>query len=124
MALPEFTHIVEHNPHEDNRLEGSLLFRADSGIRIGQRIMNTVVYGDYPNKNESRVFIDATHAERFISELLPALDLTTGMHEHTGKSDMTGPAKVDHRHPDSKIIRPFGVMDELPAGIKGFGHKV
>ena len=58
MDASKTTHILM--TWQENKTE--MLFRADSGICIGQCKEETVIFGDEPNKRRSHVFIDHEHA--------------------------------------------------------------
>lgn len=101
------THIVLNYKSQDTEI----LFRADDGICIGQRKGMTVVYGEAPNTKNSRVFLDALFATKFLREKVTKDDLEARKVE--------GSAVLEDRDGEGTILMPEGVM-QLPHGIKNF----
>ena len=71
LNFPSITHIMLEFPSK----KSEILARASDGCVLAQRKNTVVIIGEDPNKGTSRVFIEAHAAHRFISEILPALDL-------------------------------------------------
>lgn len=62
--MPSPTHIVISHPSQHT--EG--LFRASDGMYLGDCQKCMVVFGENPNKRESRIFLDHESAQRFLRE--------------------------------------------------------
>lgn len=85
-----------------------LLFRADSGICIGQRKNFTVVFGAEPNKRRSHVFIDGDSAQAYLRNRVAADDLSEQC-----KSDIG--VAIEERDGEGTIILPPDSVDfDLP----------
>jgi hypothetical protein len=113
------THIMLEYPNH----KSEILFRASDGIGIAQRKDAVVIIGEDPNKGTSRVFIDAQHAHRFISEVLPAFDLEG--REFDWKLDNRKPVdpakasqvKLEYKAGEGLIAIPSDVV-AVPGGIR------
>ncbi len=124
------THIILEYPNHKTEV----LFRADDGVGMAQRKDTLVIIGEDPNKGTARVFMDGPSAHRFISELLPALDLVgveldfkLSLHEAKAKLTPDGPKPVvEYRAGEGQIVIPTsavvnGAMTEvadLPRSIR------
>lgn len=97
------THILIVYESQDSEV----LFRADDGIGIGQRKRTVVVYGEEPNKKQSRVFIDNEHAGRFLRGKVCQDDLD----QHGG-----GTVDIDVRSGEGLVVLPAD-LEELPGGV-------
>lgn len=78
----EYTHQILS--YKGQKIE--ILARVGDGILIGQRKGFTVVYGEAPNKKDSRVFIDEEHASRYLRGHVALEDLKL--------RDLAGPVKI------------------------------
>ncbi len=58
---PDYT-VLLHTRDEHSEI----LFRAKDGVRIGQRKNSVVVFGESPNKSDSRMFIDEPSATTYL----------------------------------------------------------
>ena len=107
---PTPTHIILEYPKHKTEV----LFRAVDGVGMAQRKDTLVIIGEDPNKGTARVFIDGQAAHKFISELLPALDLVgvemdfkLSLHEARAKLKPDSPAaKVEYRAGEGLIAIP------------------
>lgn len=102
------THIVVKYSSQNSEI----LFRAFDGIAIAQQKNAVLVYGEDPNKKQSRVFIDPEHARRFLREKVAADDLKN---IPSGGTDVV----IEDRDGESILTMPADAM-ELPGGIRGF----
>jgi len=101
----DYTHIVVKHSADDKEY----LYRASDGMRIGGRQHAVVVYGDNPNKSESRVFIDAHHAHEWLCNdcCLQDLKIRFALSEYED-------VKIDWRSGDPVgIIIPDGMGEEF-----------
>ena len=101
--MSEFTHIIVRTTAD----EKEYLYRASDGIRIAGRQHATVVFGDNPTKSESRVFIAAEAARKWIRG-------------YAG-TDLGGDARIDERNGDPVgIVIPDGMgTEEFMGGARG-----
>ncbi len=112
----DYTHIVVTHKADDKEY----LYRVSDGARIGGRQYAVVVFGDNPNKSESRVFIDSTSASNYLRGVVTANDLKAQ------GSDAKPWCDVRSGDPAGVII-PDGVGEEFMGGhtrITKVGMKV
>ena len=102
----DYTHIIINHSADDKEY----LYRASDGMRIGGRQHSVVVYGDNPNKSESRVFLDPHQAHAYLAHFCTFDDLR--------KRDIHDIApKIDFRSGDPEhIIIPEGMGEEFMGG--------
>ena len=82
--------------------EAEHLYRASDGIQIGQRKDHVVLFGENPNKKESRVFIDAASASKYLRGQVPMQDM----------KDRAEPriVRVEERDAEHLVIAPSGAI--------------
>ncbi len=73
-----------------------MLFRLPSGIQIGMRKQETVIWGDQPNKRQSHLFLNGQLAEKWLAEEAPKMDM-----EETSTS---GSPIVEVREAEGSVI--------------------
>lgn len=105
----EYTHIALNYP--SNMQE--MLFRASDGMCIGQRKAETVVYGISNRAKESRVFVDAECASRFLRGQV-ALD------EMKERGIVGFPVVIEERDGQRGLYLPEDSMDIPREGIVKF----
>jgi hypothetical protein len=102
----DYTHIVVTHSSDDKEY----LYRASDGARIGGRQHAVVVFGDNPNKSESRVFIDAVSASNYLRGTVTAEDLKVRGQEPKPWCD------VRNGDPAGIIIPDTAVQEEFMGG--------
>lgn len=101
------THIVMNYLSQD----AEILFRADDGVAIAQRKKTVVLFGEDPNRKQSRVFIDPEHASRYLRNVVTLKDLTD--------RDKLGEVSLDERDGEPIIQLPDNAV-EIPGGVRNF----
>lgn len=98
-AAPPTTHILLKYGSQKTEI----LFRAADGVCIGQAKDTVVVFGDEPNRKNSRVFLDHSFAKRWLTGKLARDDMAA-----------KGDPIVEERDAESLIALPADV-----AGLPG-----
>ena len=98
--------------------EAEHLYRASDGIQIGQRKDHVVLFGENPNKKESRVFIDAASASKYLRGVVPQEDqarIRLTDIQANGIANVTTPKTftLELRDAEHLVIAPSGAI-ELP----------
>lgn len=68
---PTATHLLIRYPSQLS----AMLFRLPSGIQIGMRKQETVIWGEFPNTRKSHLFLNGYLAEKWLAEEATKLDM-------------------------------------------------
>ena len=97
--MPNATHILKHYDSQNY----TAMFRADDGILIAIFKDEAIVFGEEPNKRQSRVFLSTEYARKWLRETYSRMDLKD--------RGIEGDPVIEEIQAEGQVILPKGSMD-------------